>query len=156
VTSVSGLSWLANQTVNVLADGAVIPQTTVDGSGNILLPYPATKVVVGLPITAQVQTLPLTLPIDTASGETLEKKVNQAWLRLFRSSGVYVGPDFSNLTLATQRASTDLPGSPPALFTGVISVVMTPEWGMDGQVCIQQTDPLPMTLVALATDTTMR
>ena len=155
-TGISGLTWLTNQTVNVLADGAVIPQQVVDGAGNITLPYPATKVVVGLPITAQVQTLPLTLPVDTAMGETLSKNVDQVWLRVYRSSGIYVGPDFGNLTLATQRAITDLPGSAPALFTGVIPVVLTPEWGADGQVCVQQTDPLPMTLVAMATDTTMR
>jgi hypothetical protein len=156
VSSISGLTWLANQTVNVLADGAVIPQTTVSAGGVVTLPYPVTKVVVGLPITSQVQTLPLTLPVDTATGETLVKNVDQVWLRLYRSSGVYVGPDFNKMTLATQRTPDDLPGNPLALFTGVLPVVLTPEWGQDGQVCVQQTDPLPMTLVAIATDTTMR
>ncbi|WP_443696435.1 hypothetical protein [Pseudomonas sp.] len=156
VTSVTGLTWLANQTVNILADGAVVPQAIVSATGTVALPYPVTKVVVGLPITAQARTLPLAVPIDTASGETLTKNVDQAWLRLYRSSGVYVGPDFENLTLATQRASTDLPGAAIALFTGVIPVALTPEWGSDGQICIQQTDPLPMTLVSIAADTTLR
>lgn len=156
VTSLSGLTWLTNQTVNILADGAVLPPQVVSGTGTLTLPYPVTKVIVGLPITAQVKTLPLAMQVDTAQGETLNKNINQVWLRLYRSSGVYAGPDFNNLTLATQRAVTDLPGSPPALFTGVVPVVHTPEWQQDGAVCIQQTDPLPMTLVSIATDTAVR
>lgn len=155
-TALSGLYWLAGQVVNILADGAVVPQQTVDLTGAITLPYPATKISLGLPITSQVKTLPLALPVDNALGETLTKNIDQVWLRLYRSSGVYVGPSFDELTLATQRTPEDLPGDPLALYTGVLPVVITPEWGQDGQVCIQQTDPLPMTLVSIATDTTMR
>ncbi|RMD00066.1 hypothetical protein EAY64_05570 [Aquitalea palustris] len=152
VSQVSGLTWLAGLTVNVLVDGAPIPARQVSSGGVVTLDYPGTKVVVGLPITTQVQTLPISLQVDTAMGQTLEKNVTQAWLRLYRTSGVYVGPDFNTLTLATQRSFQDLPGNQPALFSGVLPVVITPAWQFDGAICIQQTDPLPMTLTSVALD----
>jgi hypothetical protein len=156
VSTISGLTWLPGMTVNILADGAPMPQQVVSLTGTLSLPYPATKVIVGLPITTQVQTLPASLQTDAGFAETLQKNVDQVWLRMFRTSGVYVGPDASNLVYATQRANTDLPGNPPALFTGVLPVVIQPEWNFDGTIFIQQTDPLPMTICALATDTTVR
>ena len=156
VTTVSGLTWLIGEAVNILADGAPIPPQVVSATGTVTLPYPATKVAVGLPITAQVQTLPAALQVDSGFGETLQKNVAQAWLRVYRSSGIYIGPDANNLVYATQRAATDLPGAQPALFSGVLPVVVTPEWNFDGSVFIQQTDPLPMTLCSIATDINVR
>ena len=156
VTTISGLTWLAGMKVNILADGAPMPAQTVSGTGTLTLPYPATKVVVGLPITCQVQTLPAAIGVDSGVGETLEKNVNEVFMRLFRTSGVYVGPDANNLTYATQRASTDLPGTAPALFSGMLPIKIEPEWNFDGSLFFQQTDPLPMTLCAIASDITVR
>jgi hypothetical protein len=156
VSTITGLTWLAGMTVNILADGAPVPPQVVSLTGTITLPYPATKVVVGLPITCQVQTLPASLQTDTGFAESLQKNVDQVWLRTYRTSGMFVGPDANNLVYATQRAATDLPGASPALFTGVMPVVIQPEWNFDGTVFIQQTDPLPMTICAIATDMTVR
>jgi hypothetical protein len=156
VTTISGLTWLQGLTVNILADGAPMPAQVVSNTGTLTLPYPATKVIVGLPITCQVQTLPAAIGVDAGFGETLEKNVNEVFMRLFRTSGVYVGPDASNLTYATQRASTDLPGTAPALFSGMLPLKIEPEWNFDGGLFFQQTDPLPMTLCSIASDITVR
>jgi hypothetical protein len=156
VTTISGLTWLQGMTVNILADGAPMPAQVVSNTGTLTLPYPATKVVAGLPITCQVQTLPASLGTDQGFGETLQKNVDEVWMRLFRSSGIFVGPDASNLTYATQRAITDLPGMPLALFTGVLPVKIEPEWNWDGSLFLQQTDPLPMTICSVASDITVR
>jgi hypothetical protein len=153
VTAVSGLTWLIGQTVNILADGAPLPAQVVSGAGTIALPYPVTKVIVGLPITAQVKTLPVALPSrDASAGQSLEKNINEAWLRVVNTGGIYIGPSFSALTYFTERADTDLPGTPPALFSGVKPLKITSAWQYDGSVCIQQTDPLPMTLTSIALD----
>ena len=156
VTTVSGLTWLQGMTVNILADGAPVPAQVVSNTGTITLPYPATKVIVGLPITSQVQTLPAALNTDAGFGETLQKNVDQVFMRVYRTSGMYVGPDANNLTYATQRAATDLPGSQPALFSGVLPLVIQPEWNFDGSVFVQQTDPLPMTICSVATSISVR
>jgi hypothetical protein len=56
-TVISGLTWLEGATVSVLADGAVQASKVVVG-GSITLDHAASVVHVGLPYTADLQTLP--------------------------------------------------------------------------------------------------
>lgn len=65
-TTISGLTWLEGKTVNILADGAVHPQRVVTG-GSITLDNPASKVQIGLPITADIQTLPMAVGLDNGA-----------------------------------------------------------------------------------------
>jgi hypothetical protein len=151
VTTISGLSWLEGKTVNILADGAVHPQRVVT-SGSITLDQPASKVQVGLPITADMQTLPFSAQIDNAFGQGRTKNVNKAILRVHQSSGIFAGPAFDKLTEAKQR-TTEPYGTPPALKSKEISIAVTPQWGDGGQLCIRQTAPLPLTVVSLTIET---
>jgi hypothetical protein len=150
-TSITGLSHLEGKTVNILADGAVHPQRTVTG-GAITLDAAASTVQVGLPITADLQTLPIAAPLrDGSFGQSHVKNVNKAWLRVYRSSGIFVGPAFDKLREVKQR--TDEPyGSPPALKSEEMSINLSPSWGDGGQVCIRQLDPLPLTIVCLTAE----
>lgn len=145
--SISGLSWLEGKTVNILADGAVHPQRVVT-SGTINLDRASTIVIVGLPITADLKTLPVAQQLDGGFGQGRMKNVNKAWLRVYQSSGIFVGPDENHLVEAKQR-TTEPYGSPPALKSQEILVMTTPSWADSGQVFIRQTDPLPLTLVGL-------
>ncbi len=145
--SVSGLTWLEGKTVSILADGAVHPQRVVTG-GTITLDQAAAKVQVGLPITADMQTLPWAAQIDAGFGQGRTKNVNKVWLRVYRSSGIFVGPDANDLTEAKQR-TTEIYGSPPALKSEEIPVTITPSWNDSGQVFVRQSDPLPLTVVSM-------
>lgn len=145
--SISGLSWLEGKTVNILADGAVHPQRVVT-SGAVDLDRAATVVTVGLPITADLKTLPVAQQIDGGMGQGRMKNVNKAWLRVYQSSGIFVGPDEDHLVEAKQR-STEPYGTPPALKSQEILVMTTPTWADSGQVFIRQSDPLPLALVGL-------
>lgn len=144
---ISGLSWLEGKTVNILADGAVHPQRVVTG-GSITLDIEASKVQIGLPIEADLQTLPLAMQVDGGFGQGRYKNVNKAWLRVYRSSGIFVGPNADNLVEAKQRTIEPY-GSPPALKSEEIQIMLTPTWADGGQVYIRQTDPLPLTIVSL-------
>lgn len=146
-TTISGLSHLEGKTVSILADGAVHPQRTVVG-GRITLDQAASKVQIGLPITADLQTLPLAMQLDGSYGQGRYKNVNKAWLRVYKSSGIFVGPDETSLVEAKQR-TTEPFGAPPALKSQEISLMLTPSWGDSGQVFIRQSDPLPLTVVSL-------
>jgi hypothetical protein len=146
-TVISGLSHLEGKTVSILADGAVHPQRVVS-SGSITLQQAASKVQIGLPITADLQTLPVTAQIDGSFGQGRYKNVNKAWIRVFNSAGVFVGPDADNLTEAKQRTNEPY-GSPPLLVSKEIQVNITPSWGDSGQVFVRQSDPLPLTVVSL-------
>jgi hypothetical protein len=144
--SISGLSHLEGKTVSILADGAVQPQETVV-SGSISLDRAFTVVHVGLPYQSDLQTLPLTINIDGA-GQGRRKNINKATLRVFQSSGIFVGPDADNLVEAKQR-STEPYGSPPALKSDEVDVDLLPKWANSGQVFIRQVDPLPLSVVGL-------
>lgn len=146
-TTISGITWLEGMLVNILADGAVIPPAVVTG-GAITLPAAASVVNIGLPIVAQLQTLPVMAQIDGGFAQGKQKNVNKVWLRTYRSSGVMVGPNFSNLVPFKQR-TTEPYGSPPNLISDEIEIVLDASWGASGQVCVQQSDPLPLDIASL-------
>ena len=150
VTKVSGLAHLEGKTVAILADGAVHVPQTVTG-GEIRLQHAARKIHVGLPYTAEIQTLPVVGDIDNGKGRGLTKNVNRVWLDLIRSSGIWAGPDESRLVEHKQR-TTEPPGSPPRLKTGQIEITVRPDWNDYGQIFVQQRDPLPLSLVSLTTE----
>jgi hypothetical protein len=153
---ISGLTWLEGCTVSILADAAVVqPQVVGVAGGNpagaITLAVAASKVQVGLGITAQLQTLPLSLMIDQAYGEAVKKNVNKAYIRVTSSAGIYSGPSLDRLVPYKQRTNEPY-GTPPNLITGMVEVVNKGAWTDDGQMWIQQTDPLPLTVGALVLD----
>ena len=146
-TSITGLGHLEGKTVSILADGAVMPQRVVT-AGAVTLQQAASKVHVGLPITSDLETLPLAFEVQ-GYGQGRQKNVNKVWLRVNRSSGIFAGPDTDNLTEVKQR-TTEPYGSPPALKSEEVSVVVSPSWSDSGQVVVRQSDPLPLTVVSMS------
>ena len=148
-TEISGLSWLEGQTVSILADGCVLPRQTVQ-SGKVTIPMEASVVHVGLPITADLQTLPVAVQMSDGSYyQGHMKNITEVWTRVYQSSGLFVGPDFDHLIEAKQR-TTEPYGSPPDLMNREVSVVAAPAWTDSGQICIRQSDPLPLTIVSVS------
>ena len=152
-TVISGLNHLEGETVSILADGAVHPQRVVT-SGSITLDNEASKVHIGLPITADLVTLPVSMQIDNAFGQGRAKNVNKVWLRVYRSSGIFVGPSFEQMSEAKQR-TTEPYGSPPDLKSEEIQIMIPPSWGDSGQVYVRQSDPLPLTIASLTLEVAM-
>lgn len=147
-TTISGLDHLEGKEVNVLTDGAVHPRCVVE-DGQIQLDVAASKVQVGLPILGDMQTLPVAVPMQDGSfGQGRYKNINKAWVRVYRSSGIWVGPDADNLVEAKQR-TTEPYGSPPSLKSEELEIMVYPSWGDSGQIFIRQSDPLPLTVVGL-------
>lgn len=150
-TTITGLWHLEGATVSVLADGAVYPQRVV-ANGSITLNEAASKVHVGLPITADIETLPVAVTQGTPDGgQGHVKNINRVWLRMNRSSGIFVGPDEDHLTEYKQR-TTEPYGSAPDLVSDEIEIVLSPMWGRSGKLVIRQSDPLPITLVSMVSE----
>jgi hypothetical protein len=147
--SVGGLTHLEGKTVSILGDGAVMPQAVVT-SGVAVLSRSCVKIQVGLPYNSDLQTLPVAINIE-AFGQGRVKNVNQAWIRVFQSSGIFIGPDENKLTEAKQRTFEPY-GSPPSLKSDEVSVLMTPTWAQSGQIYMRQSDPLPLTVVGITTE----
>lgn len=146
-TTISGLTWLEGKTVNILADGAVHPQRVVS-AGKITLENAASVVQVGLPITADIATLPMAAQIDNGLGQGRTKNVNKVWLRVYKSSGVFAGPSLARLVQYKQR-TTEPYGSPPNLKTGEIEIDVRSDWTDDAAIYIRQSDPLPITITSM-------
>lgn len=140
-TTITGLSHLENETVSVLADGKIHPSRTV-ASGSITLDYAASNVAVGLPYTAELHTLPAVMQVD-GFGTGRTKNVGRTWIRVSESPGFQVGTDQGGLT----PSSSAVDGA--SLASGVIEATLLPAWTQDGQVIIQQQNPVPLTVIGM-------
>lgn len=148
-TVISGLSHLEGETVAILADGAVMPQKIVTG-GQIIIDEPASKVHVGLPITADIKTLPVATEAVQAFGQGRVKNVNKVWMRVYRSSGVFAGPDNDHLREYKQRRAEPY-GSPPSLIESEeIEISLDANWNQSGHVFVRQSAPLPLTISSMS------
>ncbi len=152
VSTLGGLWHLEGKTVDILTDGAVHPRRTV-ANGSITLEYSASKIHVGLPITADLRTLPLALEGMQAAGQGTVKNVNKVHLRVSQSSVVQAGPAFTNLREYPSRAITDPYGSPPAFIDGELSLPIDPRWNQDAAVCVRQALPLTVLSMTLEVQT---
>lgn len=149
VTTISGLTWLEGKTVAILADGAVVPQQTVI-NGQIKLPVPASTVAIGLPYVSDAKTLPVVINAG-AYGLGQSKNVSRASLKVYKTSGIFVGPTFESKDLVEYKQRTTEPyGTPPSMVSGDLSIQLFPSWSDTGSICIRQSVPLPLTLLSLA------
>ncbi len=150
--TITGLDHLEGCEVTILADGAVHPAQTVT-AGEITLDDEASVVHVGLPIVSDIETLPAAVAVE-AYGQGRRKNINKVWPRLYRTSGVYVGPDADHLVELKQRANEPA-GSPPNLVSEEVEIVVSAKWTQNGTVFFRHSDPLPMTLVSLSMEVCM-
>ena len=147
-TTLSGLMWLAGNSVTVNADGVVYEGVRVSDEGTLTLPKAAKQVSVGLPYSMEIQTMPVVMSANDGSlGKGHTKNINRVWLRVARSAAPEVGQDFNKMTQQKTRAK-ETPGTPPALIDGVIEVVPPGNWDSDSSVCVRMSKPLPFTLIS--------
>ena len=149
-TEITGLDWLEGMKVGIVADGSVEESQFVK-NGKVTLSMPASYVHVGIPYTADAQTLPVAVALQDGSyGSGHQKNVRSMSFRVVNSSGIQAGPDFNHLTEYPAR-STESAGSPPNPITDEIDLPISGRWNRSGQVCIRQAYPLPMKIVSVTT-----
>lgn len=146
VTTVTGLDHLEGKKVSALGDGNVIPQAVVTG-GSISLDGPTLVVHVGLPITADFETLDITLQNNQAFLGA-KKKINQVVVLCQESRGIFAGPDADHLDEFKQRAGENY-GEPIELLTGRAEMDVQCQWDSYGRLLIRQSDPLPLTILGV-------
>lgn len=154
VTTISGLSHLEGKQVAVLGNGATFPLVTVSG-GSITIDVPVTLAHIGLPITAEIKTLPMSTEQLEAFGQGRAKNVSKVYMRVYRSSGILAGPNENQLTPFKQR-TTEAFGSPPRLIESAeIEISVGNNWTTNGQVVVRQDTPLPVTVLSMALETSV-
>ena len=140
----SGLAHLEGQTVDVVADGAVMPQYIVS-SGQITLSRPAKSVEIGLHFESTIETL--TPEVQTTEGTTqnARKRTSEVTMRFLETTGA----ECNGQVIPFRRFGPKILNQPAPLFTG------DHYWGKLGwergedTLLIQQRQPLPFHLLAI-------
>jgi hypothetical protein len=164
VDVVSGIDHLEGEDVSVFADGFVVASpnnpsystVTVSG-GEIELSRCYVKIHVGLPITADIETL--------GAGPMAEKNdlPSSVTTYLEKTRGGFVGgqnPDTNPRNedsetlyglIEFKPRSDETYDEPADLKTGPYTLGILPEWSKTGRIFIRQVDPLPMSVLAIVT-----
>lgn len=151
VTTVRGLDHLEGETVAILGDGNVFPPQVVN-NGQVILPQACSKITVGLAYTAQLQTLYLDTGDPTIQGK--RKNIVAMTARVDQSRGLEMGQTFDDLTEFKDRDPTTI-GLPIDLYTGDMRMIIGGGWTTEGQMCIQQANPLPATILGVIPEITL-
>ncbi len=143
VTSLSGLTHLIGETVQVQGDGAVYPSAVVDSTGSVALAGLAASVVeIGLQFNSTLQTMTVEVP-QQGTSQGLQKHWARIIVRCFKTIGMYVNGDPIPFRSAQNLTSQAVP-----LFTGDVKREGTGR-DSDGLLTIEQRQPLPQTIVAI-------
>lgn len=162
ISQVTGLWHLEGQTVSVYGDGFVIASPNNDqydtitvASGIINLGQCYSVICIGLPITADVQTL----NIDQGQGGSIidrNKLIQKVSMYVEETRGLFAGtrePSASDpldgLTELKIRESESM-DSPVDLTSDPVEIITESTWNNNGRVFIRQVDPLPMTILSIA------
>jgi hypothetical protein len=147
VTHLSGLGHLEGRTVGILAGGAVHPPRVVK-NGEIALESPAEVVIVGLPFTSDLETMPLEMAGPEGVSVGRKKQVSEVSFIFRESVGARAGLSFDRLETIKWR--TDEPyGQGPRPFSGLKNVVVPGLAEPQVTVCLRSDEPTPLTVLAL-------
>lgn len=154
VDTVSGLWHLEGEDVSIFNDGFVGANPNNSSydiktvtNGSVTLDGPRVVIHVGLPITADIETLNL----DIAEGPTkADKKKHLSVLTIFleESRGLFGGVDEDNLQELKIRSDESL-GDPIDLETGTVDINIKSAWTREGKILIRQIDPVPASVLAV-------
>lgn len=104
-TTISGLDHLEGQTVAVLNNGAVESNKTVS-SGSITLSNSTTKCHVGLPFTAELESVNVEPKSQYGTTQGKRGRIDKAIFRLFETVGLKAGPSSSSVDVVPFRTTT--------------------------------------------------
>ena len=144
VQTITGLTWLKNETVNILADGKNHVPATVNSGGILTLDYKAAVVQIGYAFNSDG----LTLRPEAGSGDGTSigklRRVHRAAFMVHKIGQLSVGPNSSRIvplkyeTFEITQADIATP-----LYSGVVRESIESEHDFEGQIFFRQNDALP-------------
>ena len=146
--SLSGLHHLRGLSVKAIINGATHADKTVS-SGAITLDVNATNAAVGLGYTSRMQTLRLEAGSVDGTSQGKPKRIHSITLRLHKTVGIEVGSSTSEVDRIPFRSSANAMDQAVSLFTGDKEVEFRGGFEDDEQIVVRQTQPLPLTVLAI-------
>jgi hypothetical protein len=154
VQTISGLEYLEGKEVCILNNGAVEPMKRVQ-SGKITLDTPTRLVTIGLPYTAELETMPIEIVGGSGTSVALKKQIPTVNITFRNSRGAEVGltkepGDLSGVKWQLVKWRTNEPlGTPPRVFSGIKHLMMPSLAENSQSVGLRSTDPTPLTVQSI-------
>ncbi|WP_352446481.1 hypothetical protein [Citrobacter sedlakii] len=143
-TTWTGFSHLEGKTIDVVADGSVMPQTVVSG-GQITLTRKAKSIEAGLHYETTIQTLTPEVATTEGTTQNAKKRTSEVTMRFLETTGA----ECNGQVIPFRRFGPQILNQPAPLFTG------DHYWGKLGwergedSLLIQQRQPLPFHILAI-------
>lgn len=145
-TVVTGLNHLEGESVQILVGDAVFPnQTVTGGSISVTLPASASfkSIEIGLGYISKIKTMKIESGSQAGTAQARKKRYNEVVVRLYKSVGLIVNGEQIPFRSSSTPMGQDIPE-----FTGD-KRVSNLGWNRDGQIEIEQRQPLPMTVLGI-------
>lgn len=148
--TVFNVPHLIGKTVDILADGSVMPQQVVTGGGTVTLSRPAFRALIGLPFRTELELLTPELGTGEGTAQGNAMRTSEITLRLVDTiGGKLVGEDGHEQTIPFRRLGVGVLDQPPQPFTGLKrQTVLGWMRGSSVQRIVQDL-PLPMHVLAV-------
>lgn len=140
--TLTGLTHLEGETIDVIADGAYQGEFVVSG-GQVTITRQADLITGGLNFTPVLTTMPLNIPLQNGPNAALPKRIVRAGVELFESNGVLV----NGQRIADKTMGVDV-FDPPTPNTGLERIFLQ-GWSVEAALTITQDEPMPMTILAV-------
>jgi hypothetical protein len=146
----SGLGHLEGKTVSVYADGIVCSDEVVSG-GSVTIDNSAEKVIIGLPYTSKLETLPFVLDTQVGSTMAMSKKVSDVDFDFYETGYAQYGSHTSELS-AINFFPTSFITAKQSLYTSInASKNVKFPFGLEKKqtIKVETNKPLPLCIRAI-------
>jgi len=146
-TSVTSLDHLEGEVAQILIEDAVYPTQAVSSGAvtvSLLSTSPDKSIEVGLGYTSTLKTMKIEAGASAGTAQGRKKRFNEVLVRLLSTTGVTINDDQMPF-----RTSANLMDESISPITGDKRVINL-GWDREGQITIQQTQPLPMTILGIS------
>jgi hypothetical protein len=149
--TITGLSHLESETVQVVADGGIHPDVVVT-DGVAVLDYQTAYAHFGFAYTGILKTLPVEAGGITGGTQAKPKLIKRISVRFRDTIGASVGCSMYNMEPLAYANTNQLLGRPPLPFTGMYNVEVQGAWSENlfderpDKAVVMQENPLPCTI----------
>lgn len=140
VGKIENLTWLKNETVDVLADGRIHGKAVVNSAGVLSLAFSSAIVSLGYAFKSRLKTLRPDVGSATGSATGALRRPHKLGLNVENVGDLSIGSDFNRMhPLNFQEAeNATIP-----LFKGILQEGIESVYDYNGQICLEQSSPLP-------------
>lgn len=140
--TLTGLSHLEGEEVDVKADGAYQGKFTVTG-GEVTITRNADVIEAGLTYAPFIKTMPLNIGLQNGPNAASKKKILRSAIQLFESNGIIVnGQRLADKTIGVNQFDAPQPQ------TGFKRITLL-GWSLEADIEITQETPFPMTILSI-------